>query len=87
MNQTPILPLWNRQAQLQRQAMEDKDTVYQISTVPKAHPEQRPTVIAMTSKASAQKIISQMASHGDSQFMYKVSMFKNPSLPGLEPTR
>lgn len=64
--------------------MNKDETVYQISTVPKANPIERPTVIALTSKSSAQKIISQMASRGDSPFLYKVSTFVNPSLPGLE---
>jgi hypothetical protein len=64
--------------------MNKDETVYQISTVPKANTIERPTVIAMTSRTSAQKIISQMAMSGDSPFLYKVSTFKNPNIPGLE---
>lgn len=86
-HQTPILPLWNRQAQLQRRMVEDRDIVYQISSVPKANRSERPTIIAMTSKISAQKIISEACANKDNPYLYKVSMFKNPSLPGLDQER
>jgi hypothetical protein len=79
--QSTVLPLWNRQAQLQRKLMNDKDTVYQVASL--EHPKE---ILAMTSKESAQRLIAQLADRGRAH-LYKITTFQNPSLPGLEHTR
>jgi hypothetical protein len=53
--------------------------VYQVMQLPRTL-EDRPIIIAMTSKSSAQRIIAALAEQGEAD-RYRVSCFEHPELP------
>jgi hypothetical protein len=63
--------------------MSGENTVYQVSALPKDKPFDRPMVLAMTSKQSAQKLIAALKEQ-ETAYRYKISTFECPNLPGME---
>ena len=59
-------------------------TVYQITKIDQG-PDERPIVIAMTSKESAQRIIAALAEQGELvRAQYKLTRFSYPELPPID---
>ena len=59
-------------------------TVYQITKIDQG-PNERPIVIAMTSKKSAQRITAELAEQGElARAQYKLTRFSHPELPLIE---
>jgi hypothetical protein len=59
-------------------------TVYQITKIDQG-PNERPIVIAMTSKESAQRIIAALAEQGElARAQYKLTRFSHPELPLID---
>jgi hypothetical protein len=74
---------WDRQFDRAQAGMESLDTVFQISQVPRTEPFAPPTVLAITSKASAKRLLAALAAQ-DTPYFYRVSTFECPNLPGME---
>jgi hypothetical protein len=56
-------------------------TVYQITKLEQG-PDERPIVVAMTSKESAQRIIAALAEQGElARVRYKLTRFSHPEWP------
>ena len=59
-------------------------TVYEITRIAQ-DPDERPIVIAMTSKKSAQRIIAALAEQGElARAQYKLTRFNHPELPLID---
>ena len=59
-------------------------TVYQITKLGR-DPDERPTIIAMTSKKSAQRIVAALAEEGElARAEYRVSRFSHPEFSLIE---
>jgi hypothetical protein len=59
-------------------------TVYQITKIGQS-PDERPIVVAMTSKESAQRIIAALAEQGElARAQYKLTCFSHPELPLID---
>jgi hypothetical protein len=57
---------------------------YQITKIEQG-PDQRPIVVAMTSKKSAQRIIAALAEQGElARAQYKLTRFSHPELPLID---
>jgi hypothetical protein len=59
-------------------------TAYQITKISQG-PNERPIVVAMTSKESAQRIIAALAEQGElARAQYKLTRFRHPELPLID---
>jgi len=74
---------WVRSGDIARRKLAE-ERVYQISQVRVDDPTARPEVVAFTSKAGAQRLIAALAVQEASQYRYRVSVFINSLLPGME---
>ena len=57
--------------------------VYQVTRLPQ-DPNDKPLVVAFTSKKSAQRLVAALAEEEGRLDGYKITAFKHPVLPGLE---
>jgi hypothetical protein len=60
--------------------------VYQVTRLPR-DPNDKPLVLAFTSKVSAQKLVAALSEEEGRSDGYKITAFKHPVLPGLEVER
>jgi hypothetical protein len=75
---------WIRQSDAARHVMKEEQ-VFEISQVPVSDPTRRPEIVAMTSKTSAQRLISALSERTDTGYRYAVTaVFLHPILPGLQ---
>jgi hypothetical protein len=60
--------------------------VYQVTRLPR-DPNDKPLVVALTSKQSAQRLVAALAEEEGRVDGYKITAFSHPTLPGLEVER